>query len=138
VNAVALTLHARRAWGCRAVVSRRKQLHSLPYLCRKCARTGDEAEEHRRHDISSGTCLAAGGGGDSWRLMGLERERLGLAAGMRTHALVSLGSAVFMVVAIFGFFDILAVRHVILGSFPRGRVGGERHRLHRGGHDHSP
>jgi putative Mg2+ transporter-C (MgtC) family protein len=30
-------------------------------------------------------------------LVGLERERLEWAAGMRTHALVSLGSALFMV-----------------------------------------
>jgi putative Mg2+ transporter-C (MgtC) family protein len=36
------------------------------------------------------------------------------AAGMRTHALVSLGSALFMVVSIFGFSDILDERHVIL------------------------
>jgi putative Mg2+ transporter-C (MgtC) family protein len=36
-------------------------------------------------------------------LVGLERERLEWAAGMRTHALVSLGSALFMVVSIFGF-----------------------------------
>jgi putative Mg2+ transporter-C (MgtC) family protein len=44
----------------------------------------------------------------------LERERLEWAAGMRTHALVSLGSALFMVVSIFGFSDILNERHVIL------------------------
>jgi putative Mg2+ transporter-C (MgtC) family protein len=36
------------------------------------------------------------------------------AAGMRTHALVSLGSALFMVVSIFGFSDILNEQHVIL------------------------
>jgi putative Mg2+ transporter-C (MgtC) family protein len=47
-------------------------------------------------------------------LVGLERERLEWAAGMRTHALVSLGSALFMVVSIFGFNDILAEQHVIL------------------------
>ena len=47
-------------------------------------------------------------------LVGLERERLEWAAGMRTHALVSLGSALFMVVSIFGFSDILNERHVIL------------------------
>src|SRR5215203_1117893 len=33
---------------------------------------------------------------------------------MRTHALVSLGSALFMVVSIFGFSDILNEQHVIL------------------------
>ncbi len=47
-------------------------------------------------------------------LVGLERERLEWAAGMRTHALVSLGSALFMVVSIFGFADVLGERHVIL------------------------
>jgi putative Mg2+ transporter-C (MgtC) family protein len=47
-------------------------------------------------------------------LVGLERERLEWAAGMRTHALVSLGSALFMVVSIFGFDDVLNERHVIL------------------------
>jgi putative Mg2+ transporter-C (MgtC) family protein len=47
-------------------------------------------------------------------LIGLERERLEWAAGMRTHALVSLGSALFMVVSIFGFSDILNEQHVIL------------------------
>jgi putative Mg2+ transporter-C (MgtC) family protein len=47
-------------------------------------------------------------------LVGLERERLEWAAGMRTHALVSLGSALFMVVSIFGFADILNERHVSL------------------------
>ena len=47
-------------------------------------------------------------------LVGPERERLEWAAGMRTHALVSLGSALFMVVSIFGFSDILNEQHVIL------------------------
>jgi len=47
-------------------------------------------------------------------LVGLERERLEWAAGMRTHALVSLGSALFMLVSIFGFSDILNERHVVL------------------------
>jgi putative Mg2+ transporter-C (MgtC) family protein len=47
-------------------------------------------------------------------LVGLERERIEWAAGMRTHARVSLGSALFMVVSIFGFSDILNERHVIL------------------------
>jgi len=47
-------------------------------------------------------------------LVGLARERLEWAAGMRTHALVSLGSALFMVVSIFGFSDIRNEQHVIL------------------------
>jgi putative Mg2+ transporter-C (MgtC) family protein len=36
-------------------------------------------------------------------MIGLERERLDRAAGLRTHALVSVGSALFMVISIFGF-----------------------------------
>lgn len=47
-------------------------------------------------------------------LVGLERERLEWAAGMRTHALVCLGSALFMVVSAFGFSDILNEQHVVL------------------------
>jgi len=47
-------------------------------------------------------------------LVGLERERLEWAAGMRTHALVCLGSALFMVVSAFGFSDVLGEQHVIL------------------------
>jgi putative Mg2+ transporter-C (MgtC) family protein len=45
-------------------------------------------------------------------LVGLERERLERAAGLRTHAIVSLGSALMMVVSIYGFSD-------GLGSDPR-------------------
>src|SRR5215208_3475769 len=47
-------------------------------------------------------------------LVGLERERLEWAAEMRTHALVCLGSALFMVVSAFGFSDVLREQHVIL------------------------
>jgi putative Mg2+ transporter-C (MgtC) family protein len=47
-------------------------------------------------------------------VVGLERERLEWAAGMRTHALVCLGSALFMVVSAFGFADVLGEQHVIL------------------------
>ncbi len=47
-------------------------------------------------------------------LVGLERERLEWAAGMRTHALVSLGSALFMAVSMFGFSDVLNEQRVVL------------------------
>lgn len=40
-------------------------------------------------------------------LVGLERERLERGAGIRTHAIVSLGSALVMVVSIYGFSDVL-------------------------------
>lgn len=38
-------------------------------------------------------------------LIGLERERLDRAAGLRTHALVSVGSALIMIVSAYGFPD---------------------------------
>jgi len=46
---------------------------------------------------------AAGLGG----LIGLERARLERAAGMRTHALVALASALIMIVSTYGFTDVL-------------------------------
>src|SRR6188472_3120924 len=36
-------------------------------------------------------------------LIGLERERLDRAAGLRTHALISVGSALVMIVSTYGF-----------------------------------
>lgn len=47
-------------------------------------------------------------------LIGLERERRIWAAGMRTHMLVGVGSALFMVVSLFGFADVLGVPNVML------------------------
>src|SRR5690606_21145219 len=40
-------------------------------------------------------------------LVGLERERLERAAGIRTHAIVSLGAALIMIVSMYGFSDVL-------------------------------
>jgi putative Mg2+ transporter-C (MgtC) family protein len=40
-------------------------------------------------------------------LIGLERERLEWAAGLRTHMLVCLGSSLIMIVSAFGFADVL-------------------------------
>jgi putative Mg2+ transporter-C (MgtC) family protein len=40
-------------------------------------------------------------------VVGIERERLDWAAGLRTHMLVCLGSTLFMLVSAFGFADIL-------------------------------
>jgi putative Mg2+ transporter-C (MgtC) family protein len=45
-------------------------------------------------------------------LVGLERERGERAAGIRTHALVALGSCLVMIVSAFGFADILGTRAV--------------------------
>ncbi len=47
-------------------------------------------------------------------LIGLEREFRLRSAGLRTHALVGLGSALIMMVSKYGFFDVLAVEHVVL------------------------
>ena len=45
-------------------------------------------------------------------LVGLERESHAHAAGLRTNALVSLGSCLFMIVSIYGFLDFLGIAHV--------------------------
>lgn len=47
-------------------------------------------------------------------LVGIERERLAWAAGLRTHMLVCVGSALIMIVSAFGFADVLGVEHVVL------------------------
>ncbi len=47
-------------------------------------------------------------------LVGLEREAGAKSAGLRTHALVGLGSAVVMVVSKYGFADMLVLDHVAL------------------------
>jgi putative Mg2+ transporter-C (MgtC) family protein len=46
--------------------------------------------------------------------VGLEREVSAKSAGLRTHALVGLGAAVFMLVSKYGFDDLLATDHVAL------------------------
>lgn len=46
-------------------------------------------------------------------IVGLERERAEQAAGLRTHALVSLGAALFMIVSSYGFTSVLG-QHVVL------------------------
>ena len=47
-------------------------------------------------------------------VMGLERERLERAAGLRTHALVAVSSCLVMIVSAFGFSDTLGVSQVTL------------------------
>jgi putative Mg2+ transporter-C (MgtC) family protein len=47
-------------------------------------------------------------------IVGLERERLEWVAGLRTHMLVCLGSALVMIVSAFGFYDILGTPQVTL------------------------
>jgi len=47
-------------------------------------------------------------------VIGFERERLSWAAGLRTHMLVSVGSALIMLVSAYGFADVLKDDHVVL------------------------
>lgn len=47
-------------------------------------------------------------------LVGIERQRYDWAAGLRTHMLVCLGSALMMIVSAFGFSDILGTHNVTL------------------------
>jgi len=47
-------------------------------------------------------------------VLGLERERLERAAGLRTHALVAVSSCLVMIVSIFGFSDAIGVTQVTL------------------------
>ena len=45
-------------------------------------------------------------------LIGFERESREHAAGMRTNALVSLGSCLFTIISAFGFLDFLGLKRV--------------------------
>jgi putative Mg2+ transporter-C (MgtC) family protein len=47
-------------------------------------------------------------------IVGIERERLNWVAGLRTHMLVCVGSALFMIVSAGGFADVLSQEHVAL------------------------
>ncbi|WP_131780907.1 MgtC/SapB family protein [Legionella gresilensis] len=49
-------------------------------------------------------------------IIGLERERLSWAMGLRTHMLVCVGSCLIMIISAFGFFDILSPtnNHIVL------------------------
>src|ERR1700754_1379626 len=47
-------------------------------------------------------------------VIGFERERLSWAAGLRTHMLVCVGSALIMIVSAYGFADALKYEHVVL------------------------
>ncbi len=47
-------------------------------------------------------------------LIGIERERLLWAAGLRTHMLVAVGACLIMIVSSYGFAEVLAKDHVVL------------------------
>ena len=55
-----------------------------------------------------GAAAALGG------VVGLERERVEPAAGLRTHALVAVGSALLMIVSMFGFSDAIRAPEIVL------------------------
>jgi putative Mg2+ transporter-C (MgtC) family protein len=61
-------------------------------------------------EIVARLALAAVLGG----VIGIERERLTWAAGLRTHMLVSVGACLIMIVSAFGFADVLGRDHVVL------------------------
>src|SRR5580658_6399678 len=46
--------------------------------------------------------------------IGIDRERLAWAAGLRTHMLVCVGACLFMIVSAFGFADVLGTKDVVL------------------------
>ncbi len=50
-----------------------------------------------------GNCLCA---------IGMERQMRGKGAGLRTHVLIGMGSALFMIVSKYGFADVLSLDHV--------------------------
>lgn len=47
-------------------------------------------------------------------VIGFERERMNWSAGLRTHMLVCVGSALIMLVSAFGFADVLGQKNVVL------------------------
>ncbi|MFL6702978.1 MAG: MgtC/SapB family protein, partial [Paraburkholderia graminis] len=61
-------------------------------------------------DLISRLVLAAALGS----VIGFERERLSWAAGLRTHMLVCVGSALIMIVSAYGFAEVLTGEHVVL------------------------
>jgi putative Mg2+ transporter-C (MgtC) family protein len=71
-------------------------------------RTGDPMLPDQEIIIRLATAAILGG------IVGLERERLEWAAGLRTHMLVCVGSALIMIVSAFGFADVLGTPHVEL------------------------
>lgn len=44
--------------------------------------------------------------------IGMERQMRGKGAGLRTHVLIGMGSALFMIVSKYGFADVLSLGHV--------------------------
>lgn len=69
-------------------------------------------------------------------IIGLDREYRAKEAGYRTHFLVSLGSALIMIVSQYGFQDIIKRKQRLTGPKPCGGTGSKRHRFYRCRHHH--
>ena len=67
-------------------------------------------------------------------IIGLDREYRAKEAGYRTHFLVSLGSALIMIVSQYGFQEIIKESSVTLCC----RTSSQRYRIHRCGYHHFP
>lgn len=64
-------------------------------------------------------------------IIGLDREYRAKEAGYRTHFLVSLGSALIMIVSQYGFQEIIKENSVTLDPQPCSGTSSQRHRIHR-------
>ncbi len=74
---------------------------------------GIAGREHaRRAGLAPGG--RTGGGAGAVRAIGLEREARQKDAGLRTHILVGVGAALFMLISKYGFTDVLESRLVVL------------------------
>ena len=69
-------------------------------------------------------------------VIGLDREYRAKEAGYRTHFLVSLGSALIMIVSQYGFMEIIKIEGIDLDSKSCCSAGSERYRFYRCRHYH--
>ena len=69
-------------------------------------------------------------------IIGLDREYRAKEAGYRTHFLVSLGSALIMIVSQYGFQEIIKGKQCDAGPQPCCRTSSQRYRIHRCGYHH--
>lgn len=63
--------------------------------------------------------------------IGMERQMRGKGAGLRTHVLIGMGSALFMIVSKYGFADVLSLDHVGPRPQPYCCSGGDGRRVYR-------
>lgn len=79
---------------------------STDTLLQAAARVGRASDRTMLADLGLALLLST--------LIGLEREIRAKSAGLRTHTLVGVGSALFLLVSKFGFSDVLATGEVVL------------------------